>query len=780
MKSIVRLLRTGSSLSVVVLLATIYPPQLMAADLVAVAARAQTLEQQPGFTCGFPARNNWQDNELVLWRDCQQGRMHLFASGGVNGALRSGGVASSTGFLRISNQSVETDGADLLDNKDPRQLVFRLNVKPGSSDQFSFEATTPEQVCISTDSSNTQTVLVGPDLKPVLSPFNAVTLQPCGVEHDRNEQASCGYPPVHLRDNSKLLVWRDCGSRLWHVRSRSLNNRFEGEIVSNSTVTSLVNVSVESHSTDSLELVDPHRIKFKLATDGIHSDEFLFSTQNNDGFCLRLEDNQSQSVMVGRQGRLQASPLDPAGLGLLSCASPAPLTVQTQESTAQQASCTAGDLPQYRIADAALVVAHWGSDSNPGTQSQPLRTLGRAAKLARGGKLVLVRGGVYRQQQVIDHGGDASNPLIFAAWPGERPIIDGAGVWIARNRGLIQVQASDVVIDGFEIKNSVGRGVSVYSSDRVTLRRSYIHDIKYKGYGGSGNDLVVEQNRFRNLVTSAQWGNFGVPWDGGISTWHRPPSYLSHGFKLLNNDISRVWGECVIPIFTHGAVISGNRIVDCYSVSIYADNARSLLIDRNMIGRSSNEFNRRDNNRAAVGVGLAVEKYDIGSFRVDQVTISNNLILRTDRGVSFYDDPNHSPANNTYQRVVIAHNIICGNDYEAIQFPFVRGAWPFGNAIKNNVLCRGQAGRAGTVSLSQTGPWSISHNAYPDGIPSLDYGSWISGDPGFTSGSGFSREAYRLRSDSRLRYAGTPLATVSHDVNCGQRSSSAPSIGLFD
>ncbi len=774
MKNLARLLGALRPLSLIVLL-----PGLSLPNLFVSTALANSPSLRPAFACGPPALDSWQNNQLVLWRDCDRGMMHLVATGGINGAVRSGSLVAPTGFLRVSNRTLETDATDLLSNSDPGLLVFRMSVEAGSSDQFSFEPTALDQVCVTTDSANTNAVLVGPDLVPVRAPFNAATLQPCATRGNVSSVA-CGYPPSHLRDNSKLLIWRDCGSRLWHVRSRSQDHRFKGEIVSRSAITDLLNVSVEKDASDVLDQVSQRQVNFKLTTDGIHADEFMFSTHSGEDICLRLDDGERESVMVGRQGKLLSPPLDPASLSSGYCLALQRQTAQAQSAIHDSASCTASWLPQYQVADADLFVAHWGSDSNAGTQSRPLRTLGRAAQMAGDRRLVLVRGGVYRQQQVIDHGGDAADPLIFAAWPGELPIFDGAGVNVARSRGMIQVQASDVVIDGFEIKNSSGRGFSVYNSDRVTLRRSYIHDIKYKGYGGSGNDLVVEHNRFRNLVTGAQWGNYGVAWDGGISTWYRPPSYLSHGFKLLNNDISRVWGECVIPIFTDGAVIAGNRIVDCYSVSIYADNARNLTIDRNMIGRSSDEFNRRDNGRAAIGVGLAVERYDVGSFRVDRVTISNNLILRADRGVSFYNDSTHSPASNTYQRVIISHNIICGNDNEAIRFPSVTGAWPYGNAIKNNVLCRARNWRKGTISLAQTGPWSISHNAYPDGVAALDPGSWISGDPGFTVGAGFNREAYRLRSDSRLKDAGTPLDLVPHDASCGQRSSVSPSIGLFD
>ncbi|MGD8501034.1 MAG: DUF1565 domain-containing protein, partial [Phycisphaerales bacterium] len=42
-------------------------------------------------------------------------------------------------------------------------------------------------------------------------------------------------------------------------------------------------------------------------------------------------------------------------------------------------------------------VATDGSDENPGSEAEPLRTIQRAASLARAGDTILVRGGVYRE-----------------------------------------------------------------------------------------------------------------------------------------------------------------------------------------------------------------------------------------------------------------------------------------------------------------------------------------------------------------------------------------------
>src|SRR5262249_31280110 len=51
----------------------------------------------------------------------------------------------------------------------------------------------------------------------------------------------------------------------------------------------------------------------------------------------------------------------------------------------------------YPIPAAALFVANGGADTNPGTQSAPVATIGHARGKAPGGATIVVRGGTYRE-----------------------------------------------------------------------------------------------------------------------------------------------------------------------------------------------------------------------------------------------------------------------------------------------------------------------------------------------------------------------------------------------
>ena len=80
-----------------------------------------------------------------------------------------------------------------------------------------------------------------------------------------------------------------------------------------------------------------------------------------------------------------------------------------------------------RAAD--LHVAGGGKDSNPGTQAEPLRTIQRAADLARPGDVITVHAGVYRERVKPPRGGESdSRRIVYQAAPNEVVEIRGSEV----------------------------------------------------------------------------------------------------------------------------------------------------------------------------------------------------------------------------------------------------------------------------------------------------------------------------------------------------------------
>lgn len=90
----------------------------------------------------------------------------------------------------------------------------------------------------------------------------------------------------------------------------------------------------------------------------------------------------------------------------------------------------------YEVPDGALFVAPSGDDSADGSERHPLRTLTEAARAARSGDTIVLRGGVYHQTAILP----ADKRLTVQAYPHEAVWFDGSspvtgwkaedGVWV--------------------------------------------------------------------------------------------------------------------------------------------------------------------------------------------------------------------------------------------------------------------------------------------------------------------------------------------------------------
>jgi hypothetical protein len=142
-----------------------------------------------------------------------------------------------------------------------------------------------------------------------------------------------------------------------------------------------------------------------------------------------------------------------------------------------------------------LHVAGDGNDANSGTPELPLRTLQRAAEVARAGDTVLVRGGVYRGHVFLRFSGEPDKPIVFRNAPGEKPVVDGEG------KGRIELQSEHdwrkpigwIVVEGFEVRNGWD-GIKFYNAHHIVLKDNFIHDNLNQGILGNGHHVRIEGN----------------------------------------------------------------------------------------------------------------------------------------------------------------------------------------------------------------------------------------------------------------------------------------------
>ncbi len=142
-----------------------------------------------------------------------------------------------------------------------------------------------------------------------------------------------------------------------------------------------------------------------------------------------------------------------------------------------------------------------GSDKNSGSNAEPLRTVQKAADMARAGDTILVRGGVYREHVVLRFSGQKGKPIVLKNHPGERPVIQPGELGKEPHGHSILLQAEKgyqnpigwINVEGLEVRYGWD-GVKIYNAHDIIIRNCNIHHNWNQGILGNGNRVLIDRN----------------------------------------------------------------------------------------------------------------------------------------------------------------------------------------------------------------------------------------------------------------------------------------------
>jgi hypothetical protein len=465
-------------------------------------------------------------------------------------------------------------------------------------------------------------------------------------------------------------------------------------------------------------------------------------------------------------GAIDSGATNPDGRSSTDAGSDGPLTPPT--------GCAAVPVPVSSGRE--LHVTTTGNDGNAdGSTTRPYASLSAAVRSAVAGDTVLVHGGTYAltAAQVLNPNGRAGSPITIRAVEGDNVVFDGATVQLGNYDGLIRVGGSYSVIDGFEVVNSRGGGIQLTGANQTMVRRCRIHNIAFQALGGSGNDIVLQQNEVYDSVTSNTNGvvdvaNNGSGWSPAVLSFFITGTTPSLRWTVENNHFHDNWGECLDALHLQDSVFRGNLLHDCYSVNLYLDDARGIRIEGNYIYNSTDKYIRAVGGEIAHGISMGTESA-AAPVVLQDITVANNLILGATVGILYARF-----SGLGYTGIGIYYNVVANARHESM---WIDAAGTSSGIARNNVFFRG--GSNNTIVTNSTG-WTIDHNVWPNGgqqgTPS------IVADPLFTAPGigGTAPEGFRPRPGSPALSAGTPVATVPNDYACKVRSTTAPSIGIYE
>jgi parallel beta-helix repeat protein len=301
---------------------------------------------------------------------------------------------------------------------------------------------------------------------------------------------------------------------------------------------------------------------------------------------------------------------------------------------------------------ATYYVAPSGSDADPGTATQPFRTIQRGVQAVTAGDTVIIRDGVYTGGIEITQPGTAAQPIVFRA-AGRGAVIDGSG----SERDAFYINGADLNPDywqGGDMYIQV-TGLTIRNAVRAGLRISCAHHV-------SVQNCVLEDNGTWGIFTD--YSNYTLLEGNQCSG-----SKAEHGIYVSNSSD--------YPTM-RGNIVHHNN---CSGIQINADPAMpdgdgittGAVIEQNIIYENGQS--------GAAAINLA---------SVRDSVIRNNLVYDNYAGgIAAWGDGN-GPAWGC------KNNRLSNN---TIYFRPGQGRWTIslkegssGNQVRNNILCGGHRG----------------------------------------------------------------------------------------
>lgn len=350
---------------------------------------------------------------------------------------------------------------------------------------------------------------------------------------------------------------------------------------------------------------------------------------------------------------------------------------------------------------ATRYVAVTGTPAGEGTAPAQPWSLAKACASATPGDVVLVQPGVYNGKFEITVSGTEASPIAFRAdGPAGSVVIDGTNISGA-NDGLIFIRASnskpmasDLVVEGFELRNFVGvndaSGIRLLCTgngriQRIRISKCYIHDIR----GTNAMGITVYGQSSANAISA-------ITLDGCEVAFCQPaPSEAVvfngniDGFTVENcimrncNNIGldMIGGESGFPPAPAAGKVARNGLVrhcsvgnihntqDIAAAGIYVDGGRRITIEHCVV--ESSDF----------GMEIGAENPGIVS---DGIVVRNNILHNNYLNglvVGGAESTNGRADNNRFYNNLLFEN---GRFDEYATELFIQ--YGSGNSFENNII----------------------------------------------------------------------------------------------
>jgi hypothetical protein len=162
-------------------------------------------------------------------------------------------------------------------------------------------------------------------------------------------------------------------------------------------------------------------------------------------------------------------------------------------------------------AGSTYYVSPSGSDSNSGSETQPFRTIGRAAALVQPGSTVYIKAGTYREQVTASVSGAANNYITFRNYGSDQVVMDGE---CSRGHGF-HIAGSWITVQGLTVKRTVEASILIDGANPPRPSNITISGMTLQDFDCTWSSQ-----------DPSSWGQYR----GGVAAW-----YPGSGIRITNN-----------------------------------------------------------------------------------------------------------------------------------------------------------------------------------------------------------------------------------------------------
>jgi hypothetical protein len=263
-----------------------------------------------------------------------------------------------------------------------------------------------------------------------------------------------------------------------------------------------------------------------------------------------------------------------------------------------------------------------GSNSSPGTETQPWQSIQYAADNISPGDTVFIMAGTYNESVYVEQlNAPATWPTVFSAYTGDElnVVVDGSGISIWD--GLFYVDdCENINVSGLKVINSKESGFLFENSDGIIIQNCETYNTHSSGIGiWYCNSVTVDGNHIQQASMGNQGGDPDVQ---ECLTVSRTANFEVKNNIVHNNTVDIMGGEGIdLKDGCSNGLVHGNTVYDLhYDLGIYVD-AYSHL-EQNIEVYNNRVYN------CTSGIALSSE---VGTGVLDNISVYNNIVYDNSR-----------------------------------------------------------------------------------------------------------------------------------------------------